>query len=229
MDSINIIAGIGIFFIVVLLVILFLLPTEGARRRKKKRKRPTKEEQEKQKDWERIAGRLEGQGAALRQEVARFQKKVEDLEKEVMGEKAKTKKLQEKLSQERGWKEKEKGSVEKKVKEAKKIKEELIQLQELFGKEHAQNLRMNSEKKEMKHARENLMEEKKRLESEYRKSEIKGEEYRNQIAHLKKDVAKLSKKEADTQWVTKTEYDRVRRLLKEKEKELERVARGKES
>ena len=42
---------------------------------------------------------------------------------------------------------------------------------------------------------------------------------------MKKKVAELSKETEDTQWVARMEYDRVAKLLKEKEKELQRMDR----
>jgi len=48
---------------------------------------------------------------------------------------------------------------------------------------------------------------------------------RTEIAHLKKDVAVLTKKKDDTVWIAKSEHVKVERLLKEKEKELERIER----
>ncbi len=223
MATIDIIIGIGIGFIVLLLVVLFLLPTEG---RRKKKKRPQKGEQQKQRDWEGIAGRLETQTQTLRQEIIKFQKNQEDLAKRILVEKAKTKKLQEKLTQERGWQEKESSAGNKKAKEFKQLKEELVKLQESFGKEHVENLRFERECKEVKHTNENLVQQKKTLEAEQRNLETRIEEYRKQIVHLKKDNAILSKKQNDAMWVTKISYDRIARLLKEKEKELERVSRS---
>jgi len=223
MSTVDIIIGIGIGFVVLLLVVLFLLPTEM---KKKKKKRPKKGELQKEKDWERIAGRLEAQTQALRQEMLKLQKNQEDLEKNILVEKAKTKKLQEKLTQERGWQEKEKNAGDKKAKEFKALKEELVKLQETFGKEHVENLRLDRECKEVKHANDNLILQKKRLDLEQKNLEVKIEEYRKEIAHLKKDNAILSKKQDDAMWVTKASYDRIARLLKEKEKELERVSRA---
>ena len=45
------------------------------------------------------------------------------------------------------------------------------------------------------------------------------------IAQLKNENIQLEKKKEDVNWIAQTEYQRVEKLLKEKEKELDRVTR----
>ncbi|VAX36542.1 hypothetical protein MNBD_UNCLBAC01-85 [hydrothermal vent metagenome] len=226
MTKIDFFIGVGVFFIGVLLIVLFLLPTEGRRRKKKKQLRKEKEDQQKQKDWERIAKATERQKQVMHQEIGGIQKAKDDVDKELLLEKAKAKKLQEKLAQERDWQQREQVSGDKKTKEFKKLKEELIRVQEMFSQEHVEYLKLTGAVKELKFSNETLVGEKKVLDTENRILEGRVEGYRKEIAHLKKDVARLSKKQDDTTWITKAEYMRVSRLLKEKETELERVTRN---
>src|SRR3989338_3364957 len=91
--------------IMILLGMLFLIPNQ-AKRKKKKKKEPveiTPQEQELMNK----AARLEKYIQSLRDEAQAFQGAEKDHEKNLAIEKAKVKKFQEKLSQEREWQEKE--------------------------------------------------------------------------------------------------------------------------
>ncbi|MBZ0166514.1 MAG: hypothetical protein K8I00_06875, partial [Candidatus Omnitrophica bacterium] len=54
------------------------------------------------------------------------------------------------------------------------------------------------------------------------------EEYRREIAHLKKDVAVLQKKKEEETFVAKSEYGRLEKELQKVQKELERAQRENE-
>ena len=50
---------------------------------------------------------------------------------------------------------------------------------------------------------------------------------KQEIMRLKKENMQLEKKKEDINWIAKTEYEQVEKLLKEKEKELDRITRTK--
>ena len=92
-----------------------------------------------------------------RQELEAIQKNEKEAQKELLLFKEKTKKLQEKLSQERGWQEKEQADVDKRSKEIHTLKDDLKKAEENIGTEHSQRLLLEREAKEI---RENIAKEK---------------------------------------------------------------------
>ena len=147
------------------------------------------------------------------------------MEKQLLVEKAKAKKFQEKLSQERQWHEKEQSTVDKKGKEFQQLKKELSKIQEISSKEHALNLRLEKGLKELKGENDALNQKRRAVESENAQLKAKMDNYRRETAQLKKENAELNKKKEDVSWIAKSEYERVARLLKEKEMDLERIPR----
>ena len=221
--SVEVLVIIGIVFIVVLLGILFLIPSD--KKGKKKKKKSQAEPLGQQKDWEQKALRLEKYIHSLRDDILAFQKKEKVTEKQLTIERAKVKKFQEKLSQEREWSKKEQNVIDKKGKEFQQLKAELRNAQESFSKEHVTNLRYEQEIKELKQQNDSFNEQRRSVEGENAQLKAKNENHRKEIAHLKKENRQLSKKEEDASWIAKSEYERVTKLLKEKEKELNRVSR----
>jgi len=201
-----------------------LLMPQGKRRKPKKKKMPV-ESQENNKDFEEVIQRRDRLIRSLKQNIAALEKEKSEMDKQFVIEKAKTKKFQEKLSQERGWHEKEQDSVDKKNKEFQQLKQEFSRLQDNFSKEHVVNLKLDHNVKDLSLEIDSLKETRRSLESENNELNMKTTIYRSEIAHLKKDVAVLTKKKDDTAWIAKSEYIKVEKLLKEKEKELERVER----
>jgi len=220
--SANLIMAVGVIFILAFLIILFFIPTEE----KKKKKKQVKIDQE-QKDWQKVAAGLERRLQSHRGDIESFQKTQKDLEKELLIEKARSKKLEEKLSQERGWQEKEKTAGDKKIQEFARLKEELTRLQDLQAKEHSTNLKLEREIKDLKSEIDSLNDQRRKAESETAQVKAQMENFRSEVRELKKDNAKLQKETDETQWIAKTEYDKVAMKLKEMEKRFERVQREK--
>ena len=51
------------------------------------------------------------------------------------------------------------------------------------------------------------------------------ENLRKEVSDLRKENMDLARKKDDATWIAKSEYERIEKLLKEKEKELERMKR----
>ena len=214
---------VGVVFILVLLGIVFLIP--GERKGKKVKKKAQDELVLQKKDLEKRAASLERHVQSLRDRILALQKNEKVNEKALMVERVKLKKLQEKLSQEREWHTKEENVVDKREKEFRQLRSELEEIQESFSKEHTLTIRLERELKDLKQQNDSLNDQRRTMESENVRLKAKGESDKQEIAHFKKDVAQLSKKSEDTQWVAKPEYERVAKLLEEKEKELQRGER----
>lgn len=206
----------GIIFILIFLAILFFSPTEGHVSRKEKKR--LAQEQVKQKDWEKQALHLTAEVKALREDITQLKKVAQNKDKELAVEKLKSEKLWEKLKQERQWHEKEQERIDAGSGELKKTKQELLKTQEQFSCEHSLVLRLEGEVKSLKHELEQGSHQRRSLEAEGAQLKAKIENYRQEIAQLKKQTIELAQKKDEASWIARSEYDRVVKLLKEKEK-----------
>ena len=212
----------GIIMILILLGVLFLIPTKTKKEKKAKNKQVTANPLEE--ELRTKIARLEKHIQSLHEEIQSFQNAAKDQEKNLIVEQAKVKKLQEKLSQEREWHQKEQSAIDKKGSEFLQLKQELLKLQELFSSEHAANLRFAHEVQELKRDNDSLNGQRRAMESEMAQVKARMENQRVENTRLKQENTELQKKKEDVNWIAKSEYDRVSRLLKEKEKELERIS-----
>ena len=209
-----IVIGIGLFFICVFLMILFLSPTEGKLSRKDKKELDEKEA--KHKDWEKQALHLGEEVKSLRQEMTALKKTLLQKEKESAVEKIKGEKLWEKLKQEREWHGKEQEKIDTSSRELKTLKHELVKVQEQHSTEHTTTLRLERDVKTLSEELGQSVEQRRKLEAENAQLKARIENYRLEIAQLKKDNAQLAEKKDEASWIARSEYDRVVKLLKEK-------------
>jgi hypothetical protein len=129
------------------------------------------------------------------------------------------------LTQERQWHTKEQDSIDKRGKELHQLKIELANVQESFSKAHAMNLQLEHKLKDLEQQNSLLIEQRRSVEGENTRFKTMIDANRQEMAHLKRENRDLSKKREDTQWVAKSEYERVMNLLKEKEKGEDRNVR----
>ena len=221
--SVELLVIIGIIFISILLAVVFLIP--GEKKRKKKKGRAQEQLVVDEKDWDKKVLRLEKHIHSLREQILGLQKGEKETEKQLMVERVKVKKFQEKLSQERQWHEKEQGSIDKKGRDFQELKVELIDIQESYSKAHSANLRFEHQVKELQDQLDLLNKRRRAIEEENTQLTAKVKNDQQKIAQLKRENIQLEKKKEDVNWIEQTEYQRVEKLLKEKEKELDRVIR----
>lgn len=217
-------------FIVVLLAILFLIPTEYAsiRPRKKKKKELSPEpepEKVKVKADPDVTAPLRHQIEKLQEEVHRQERMVKELEKAVIVEQLKGKKVQEKLNQEREWHDKEKIVIEKKENDYKRLTEELQKLHQDYDREHGATLRLEGQLRDERLKTSELAEERRRLEAETIKLRTDLKAKMDEIIVLKNDNALLKKKKDEVTWIAKSEFVKLENQLKEREKEIARLER----
>ena len=213
--------GAVVIFILFLLLIIFLIPSPD----KNKQKRAKKEAQSKEpeKDWPVIVGKLEKQASSLRLEITSLEKKLKDTEKHLAVEGAKVKALQEKISQERQWLQKEEGLLDKQGKEVQQTKSDLLKAQEHLEKEHAIALRLDRELKDLKIEYDTLNNQRRAAEADNSQLKATVERSLNEIREIKKENAELKKKKEDTVWVAKSEYDALEEEWKQVKIELDRI------
>jgi chromosome segregation ATPase len=214
----------GVILTVALFILVFSFSGEKGKL-KRRRGKAVKEIEAPKKDWEETAMRLEKRVQSLKGEAALSQKREKDLEYQITVEKVKVKKLQEKLSQEREWHQKEQAVLDNKGKEFARVKEELNKSQEAFSREHMENLRQKAGIQELKEQIESLNGQRRAAEAESAHLKARLEIQRREMAQLKAEYMELKKKKEDTVWVVKSDYERIERLLREKEKEIERIQR----
>jgi len=224
MLSYNAMVSIAIVLVVLLFVVVFLYPTSSKSKRRRKGRLP--EQLPKQKDWQEASLKLERHIYALRKEVDTLERKSRILEDKVSKEKAIGLHFKEKLAQEQGWHDKEQQGLEGKTKEINQLKKDLQMAELNLGEEHSLRLRFEREFKETKRAFDTLNEQRRKLEAENLKINAYAETYMRELNELKRENRELKKKKDDINWVAKSEFSRLEKLLKETEKELERVRRN---
>ena len=219
MPSIDLFAVLGIIFIIILLGVLLLIPTEkmGSLRRKRRRKN----EGEDQKDWQAVSLKLERHIYALRREIESGQNRIKELEREILLQNEKSKRLREKLSQERGWKDKEASDLEKKSQEIIHLKLDLKKAEQSLEKEHGQRLKAE---RGLKEAKDNLSEtiaKQRELEIEIARQKTQMDKLHSELSNLREENIKLSKKHDEATFIAKSEYEKLEKMFKEKDHELQ--------
>ena len=100
-----------------------------------------------------------------------------------------------------------------------------MKLEQSVEEEHAGRLRAEHELREVKSEFEAVNIERRSLSAKVQMYETTLEQYKNELTELKRTNAKLKEKNEAVTWIAKPEYDRIEALLKEKEKEIERIKR----
>lgn len=224
MDFSIVLALAGIVAIIVLIVLIFLIPGEKKARRKKKQAalaEPTAVEKQQEEHIHRLEHTIRSQ----REKIGVLEKQLKEQEKKMAMEELKVKKIKEKLEQERSWQEKEQTGQEKRTQEYKHISDGLKNTQEIYAKEHSLNIRLEKELKEIKVDVDRLNDQRRAAEAEAAYLKTRIEQLRAESAQVQKDYNLLKKKEEDTQWIAKPEYDRLEKQHQQLEKELARLKR----
>jgi len=211
-------AVLGIVFIVVLLIVLFFIPGEGGPSRFRKRRRDQKEQH---KDWRAVSLRLEKHIYRLRRDIETEKGRGKQLERELLIQKEKCKQLDNKLGQERGWQQKEKEDAEKKGRENIELQKNLKKAEQHLAQEHGARLKRERELKELQRTLDESVERQRTLEVRLAKFKASQEHHLKELASLKAENAQLKKKHEEATFVAKSEYERIEKQLKQRDKELE--------
>lgn len=221
---------IHIFFIIGtimagLLIFVFMLPTEVERKKKQKKQAEVINVQREQ-ALEKQIRHLENTIPALRKQLDTHQQKEHQWQKELLIERTKVEKLEQKLNQERDWQQKEVEKFDKKVKEVAQFKNELSKLQESFNKEHSRNLHLENELRDLKEKGAVVGSERRELDLANVQLKSKLEAAQREIEQLKKDIEFASRQKEDTSWVTKSEYLKLEKKCKDVEGKLEQMTKA---
>ena len=222
MSPLTILLAVMILAVCLILGVLFALPGED--KRKKRREKKVIEDPD-DKHWEETVGQLERHIVTLRNQIADFEKKAKLQEKDILTERHRVKHLQEKLAQEKSWREKEQGSAGRSQGEFEQLKKDLLKVEQELEEEHAVRLRLERDLSEVKWELDSLSTEKKSLTAKSMSLETNLDYFKKETAKLQRENAEFKKESKEVSWVAKSEFEKLELLFKEKEKELERMRR----
>lgn len=220
MFSLDVFAILGVVLVVILLGVIFLMPGGESSRRRLSRKEKAGQAQDNT-DWKEACLKLEKHIHALRLEIEHGKTREKGLERDILIQREKTKKLQERISQERGWQTKEDQDKERRVKENISLRESLQKVEEESQRQHGELLRLERENKEARESAAALAENKRALESQIFKLQAQVDAATQENKILQEQNAKLLKQQEETTWVAKAEYVKLEEQLRVLHKEIE--------
>jgi len=210
-----------------LAIVIYMLPSDPAVKTKKKKEKEKKtsaahepETAEKAKDWMSIAARWEKHNQSLQGEIEKMKMDIKRNEQLVDERKAEAKGLVEKLALEKSWREKEQESIEKFKRHEKDLKDQIYRTENDLEKEHSNRLRLERELQDIKIKFDQATEEKRQLSIKASSQQATLESQTKEIRELKNDNKQLKEKREDVQWVTKGEFDELKKAFAAKEREL---------
>ena len=213
-----------------LAVVIYMLPADPvvkAKRKKEKEKKmvmaPDPDAIDKSKDWKAIAERWEKHNQSLLGEIEKMKMDQKRAQQLIDERKLEAKDLVEKLALEKSWREKEQETLEKYKLHEKDFKEQIYRTEADLEKEHSNRLRLERELQEIKIKHEQVVEEKRQLSIKASSQQTTLESNAREIRELKYANSQLKEKREDVQWVTKGEFDDLKKVLAAKEQELLRL------
>ena len=213
--------------LVAVAIMIYMLPSDPAVKTKKKKEKgkklgvtPESLAVDTSKDWKSIAERWEKHNQSLQSEIEKMkieQKRAQQLADE---RKSEAKELADKLALEKSWREKEQAAIEKFKLHEKGLKDQIYRTESDLEKEHSNRLRLERELQDIKIKLEQIIEEKRQLSIKASSQQTTLESNVREIRELKSENARLKEKREDAQWVTKSEFDELKKAFAAKEKEL---------
>ena len=213
--------------LIALTIVIYMLPADPAVKSKKKKEKekkavltPDPAAVDASKDWKSIAERWEKNNQSLQGEIEKMKMDQKRDQQLVQERKSEVKELVEKLALEKGWREKEQETLEKFKHHEKDLKEQIYRTESDLEKEHSNRLRLERELQELKIKLEGVVEEKRQLSVHVRSQQTTIEVNTKELRELKYENSQLKEKREDVQWVTKSEFDELKKAFAAKEKEL---------
>lgn len=214
----------SVLCVIVFFVFAYFFPIEESRKRKRKRLEEFQEEMPKEeKKWQEAALRLKEYVTKYKKEIDDLKKEQQKLKDKIEEEKQKGQKFEEKLKREKQWLFEQEASLDRRTKEMRHVKMELTKAQ--TDREHEYSLRLASDRqeKELKADLDKVTKEKNDLLLKITNLEFTLRTQKEELVELRKANASLQKKKEEEQWIAKSEFDRVEKQLKDKEKELQKL------
>jgi len=213
--------------LIILAIAIYLLPEQTAKAKKKKEKKAALMMEaaavDTSKDWKAIAERWEKHNQSLQGAVEKMKIEQKGIQQHIDEHKSEIKGLVEKLALEKSWREKEQASLEKLKHHEKDFQAQILRTESELEKEHSNRLRLEREVQEIKIKYDQIVEEKRQLSIKAASQQTTIETTTVELKALKVENTQLKEKRADIQWVAKSEFDQLQRVLQAKEKDLERL------
>jgi hypothetical protein len=210
--------------------IIYKLPADPAVRSKKKKEKPKRpstvpeaKSEDDGKDWKSIAERWEKNNQALLAEIEKLKTGHKAALQSVEEQKSQYGRLSEKFELEKTWREKEQETLEKSKRHEKDLKDQIFRTENDLEKEHSNRLRMEREAQELRIKYDQALEEQRQMAVKAGSLQTTVESNVREIRELKGENARLKEKREDVQWVTKTEFDQLKKAFAAKEQELARL------
>ncbi|MBI3314844.1 MAG: hypothetical protein HYZ86_02725 [Candidatus Omnitrophica bacterium] len=217
------IVAISFAVLVGVVLAIYAIPLDTRASRKKERRPGPLQENPKDKEWQAIAQRWEKHNLGLQGDIEKVKMEQKKALQDMEGQKARNQELIEKLALEKGWREKEQGNLDKAKAHERRLKEQIFRTEGDLEKEHTARLHAERDHQELKVKTEALLEEKRLLSTKAMSLETTVEHLSKEIKDLKRSNENLSRKREDIQWVAKSEFEEVKKLLLAKEQEISRL------
>jgi chromosome segregation ATPase len=205
-----------------LAIVIYMLPSDPvvkAKKKKEKEKRtvlaPDPAAVDDGKDWKSIAERWEKHNQSLQGEIEKMKMDQKRAQQSVDERKAESKELVEKLALEKSWREKEQETLEKFKLHEKSLKDQIFRTEGDLEKEHSNRLRLERELQDIKIKYEQIIEEKRQLSIKASSQQTTLESNARELRELKSEISRLQEKREDIQWVAKSEFDELKKRLKQ--------------
>jgi chromosome segregation ATPase len=213
--------------LIALAIVIYMLPSDPVVKAKKKKEKvkdpeatPDPAAIDTSKDWKSIAERWEKHNQSLQGEIEKMKMDQKSAQLLADERKSEAKELVEKLALEKSWREKEQQTIEKFKFHEKDLKDQIYRTESDLEKEHSNRLRLERELQEVKIKLEQIIEEKRQLSIKASSQQTTLESYTKELRELKQENSQLKEKREDVQWVTKSEFDELKKAFAAKEKEL---------
>jgi len=208
--------------LVALAIVIYMLPSDPAVKAKKKKEKekklsPTPDPAaiDTSKDWKSIAERWEKHNQSLQGEIEKMKMDQKRARQLTDDGKSEAKELVEKLALEKSWREKEQETLEKFKLHEKDLKGQIYRTESDLEKEHSNRLRLERELQDIKIKHEQIIEEKRLLSIKASSQQATLESNFKELRELKSENTQLKEKRADIQWVAKSEFDELKKRLKQ--------------
>ena len=174
------------------------------------------------KDWKAIAERWEKHNQSLQGEIEKMKMDQKNVQQQIDEHKAEIKDMAEKLALEKSWREKEQATIEKFKHHEKDLKTKFTVRKASWKKNiptvcawsvNSRSLRSNT----IKSSRKKGSCPSRPAASKLHLSPIR------ELKELKSENTQLKEKRADIQWVAKSEFDELKKVLQAKEQDLARL------
>lgn len=205
------------FSAIALIIFVFCLKPEGNACLPEESREKTREKKESaQAASGNVVIQRESETEKLSVKLKRIKEDYQKLEEELSQARDDSGAACEELNKVRAGIEKDKSSQENMKKEIYELKDKLVKKDQEYEKEFSLNLNLRKELGEYKQKSEILEKANREMAERLRILEAQNKAYQDELKNLNQEIVELKKKNEDSQWVSKKEYDQLTTLLKDK-------------